>query len=281
MLLKNFKMQFCALNLYFPLLLCVLLVTVRVSANICSGTIMLIKRFRAVLLLALMAVTNCYANSQDYICHPLPENHLSQYIVGYGSLMETKSKNNTDPTSGANRPVIVDNYQRGWLARESSIKLSTTYLAVIENSKARLNAVIFRLASPDLIKKYDQREINYCRALVPDSFIHPLNNQPLPKGQYWIYKRRPEFVAKPSARYPIVESYVDVFLSGCLEVEKKFHLKSFTEECINTTTDWSPYWVNDRIYPRRPFVFQPNALTIDKVLSTLKPEMFNKIKIEH
>jgi len=242
---------------------------------------MLISRLSALLLLMLAVATKSYADSTDCICHPTPEDQQPQYIVGYGSLMETTSKNNTDHTSGENRPVMIDNYQRGWFAKGLSVGLSTTYLGIIKQPNAHFNGTIFRLATPNTIKNYDKREKYYCRALVPAASIHPLDHHPLPKGQFWIYETKPEFIAKPSGKYPIIESYVDIFLSGCLEIEKKFHLNDFTAECIKTTTDWSPHWVNDRVYPRRPFVFEPNAPRIDALLSEIKPEAFRQIKIEN
>ena len=33
-----------------------------------------------------------------------------------------------------------------------------------------------------------------------------------------------------------------------------------------TTTGWNANWVNDRIYPRRPFIYAPGASAIDKIL---------------
>jgi hypothetical protein len=41
---------------------------------------------------------------------------------------------------------------------------------------------------------------------------------------------------------------------------------SFTQEFIRTTSGWNANWVNDRLYPRRPFIYAPNASAIDKGL---------------
>ena len=46
------------------------------------------------------------------------------------------------------------------------------------------------------------------------------------------------------------------------------------------TTGWSEHWVNDRIYPRRPFVHQPRAGEIDRLLSASLPELFGRIRLE-
>jgi hypothetical protein len=49
---------------------------------------------------------------------------------------------------------------------------------------------------------------------------------------------------------------------------------------VLTTQGWSTHWVNDRIYPRRPFMYQPSAGEIDQRLNTLLPEIVDAIKIE-
>jgi len=42
--------------------------------------------------------------------------------------------------------------------------------------------------------------------------------------------------------------------------------KGFTQDFIRTTSGWNAHWVNDRIYPRRPFIYVPNSSAIDKAL---------------
>lgn len=212
-------------------------------------------------------------------CHPQANPNLSQYIIGYGSLIETASKKATDKTSGENKPVLIDHYQRGWFAKGLSIGLSTTYLGVIKKANAHFNGTLFKLASVNSLKNYDRREKYYCRLLVKSADIHLLIDQKLPLGQYWIYALKPELMAAPSARYPIVQSYVDIFLAGCLEIEEKYHLKNFAAACVNTTGDWSLHWVNDRIYPRRPSVYQAKALAIDALLQQQIPRLFHQIQL--
>jgi hypothetical protein len=38
--------------------------------------------------------------------------------------------------------------------------------------------------------------------------------------------------------------------------------------------------VNDRVYPRRPFVFQPRARQIDELLERELPRYFRQIRLE-
>jgi Gamma-glutamyl cyclotransferase, AIG2-like len=217
--------------------------------------------------------------SDDCLCHPSINLNRPQFIIAYGSLMEGNSKKATDNRSGENKPAWVEGYQRGWFSKGLSDGLSTTYLGVIKSKHAHFNGTLFSLpSSANAFKNYDAREKYYCRALVSPRAIHLLTGKKLPQGQFWIYELKPEFLSPPSTHYPIVQSYVDIFLAGCLEIEEKYHLRNFTAACVNTTSDWSPYWVNDRIYPRRPTVYQPRALIIDALLQQQIPTFFQQIK---
>jgi hypothetical protein len=141
--------------------------------------------------------------------------------------------------------------------------------------------VVYRVDDPEL-QATDRRESSYCRRSVALSNIRTLEHGSfeMQDGQAWIYISKPQTVARPNARYPIVQSYVDIFVSGCLEQEQRFELKGFAQQCLTTTRDWSEHWVNDRVYPRRPFIYQPKARQIDTLLSEQLPQYFSRIRIE-
>jgi gamma-glutamylcyclotransferase (GGCT)/AIG2-like uncharacterized protein YtfP len=207
-------------------------------------------------------------------CHPPINPSKPQYMIGYGSLLETQSRTRTAIT-GSGQPIHLNHYQRGWFARSEGIGAGTTYLGVRPKKNASFNGAIYAVKQ-SILQKFDQREINSCRVEVSKDWIHPFINA-LPEGQFWIYVTKPKDIAKPNKRYPIVQSYVDIFLSGCLELEAS--KKNFATQCILTTQDWSTHWVNDRIYPRRPHIFQPNATSIDTLLAKNIPDYFNQIKL--
>ncbi len=214
-------------------------------------------------------------------CHPSPNPKLTQYIIGYGSLMQTESKNQTYPNTGRITPIILSGFKRGWFARGTPIGFSTTFLGVVEDMKSQLNAVIFKVPSAAAVTHYDEREKVYCRIPVSSDAIEILNHKPKPQGQVWMYiSQMGSSAVNASNHYPIVQSYVDIFLSGCLDIENQYHLKNFANNCIDSTSGWSKYWVNDRIYPRRPFVYQPKAEQIDELLERNLPHYFHSIKIE-
>ena len=97
-----------------------------------------------------------FAKPNDH-CHPQANANLPQYIIGYGSLIETASKKATDETSGDNKPVLIDNYQRGWFAEGLSSGFSTTYLGVIKKANAHFNGTLFKLASVNSLKNYKKK----------------------------------------------------------------------------------------------------------------------------
>jgi hypothetical protein len=221
------------------------------------------------------------ANPPPADCHPAPDPSRPQFVVGYGSLMEDGSRARTAPRAGAAHPVEVTGYERGWFARGSPIGFSTTFLGVRPSDHASMNAVAYEVDAIELAAT-DRRESSYCRAPVDASAMRILDPSFAlpPRAQAWIYALDARSVRPPDMRFPIVQSYVDLFLGGCLEQEERFGLAGFARECIATTAGWSRHWVNDRIHPRRPFVFQPRAGRIDRLLSDALPDEFAAIRIE-
>src|ERR1700733_8259335 len=79
------------------------------------------------------ALLSCSAqsfNTKYNDCHPQINESLNQYIVGYGSLIQTQSKKKTYPETGENVPVIVYGFERNWNTR--GFKNQTTYLGIIQ-----------------------------------------------------------------------------------------------------------------------------------------------------
>ena len=91
--------------------------------------------------LVALAATPLWASEE--ICFPKIETENPQYIVGYGSLMETASKLRSSPTAGLSRPVRITGYQRAWNTRGDEIGFSTTYLGVVQDAEAEMVAAIY------------------------------------------------------------------------------------------------------------------------------------------
>jgi hypothetical protein len=214
-------------------------------------------------------------------CGVAAEPGRTQFIIGYGSLMQDDSRKRTAPQAGPAHPVEVKGFRRAWVQHVQTGSFGITFLGLRPDEKANLNAVIYQVDQDELAAT-DKRESSYCRARVPATDIKSLEADfvPAADAQTWIYVSRAEGVALPDAKFPIVQSYVDIFVGGCLEQGQRFGLPDFARQCLATTDGWSEHWVNDRIYPRRPFIYQPKAGQIDKLLAGQLPAYFSQIKIE-
>lgn len=217
---------------------------------------------------------------EDSQCHPKFHADKQQFIIGYGSLMNKSSKQETYSHAGKSLPIIVKGFRRGWFASGPNVPFSITYLGAEVDAKSAFNAIMFALPNPRALQKYDNREDTYCRIKVPSESIVSLSNKNIPIGEYWIYVTPKQKHKLPSKQYPLIQSYVDLFLSGCFEIQEKYHLPNFAQECISTTSGWSKYWVNDRPYPRRAFDGHPNIKKIDTLISQQLPTNFMHIKLE-
>ena len=213
-------------------------------------------------------------------CHPAPDHDQPQYTLVYGSLMETESKDRTVKDAGPNLPVRVTGFRRGWIDPGTDPGPQPVYLGVRPDADASMNAVIYRLDDPRDIDRTDAREYIYCRSLVPPAQLEMLGGQTRPNGQVWLYVTPESHVGAATPDTPIVQSYVDIFVNGCLELQDRYGLDGFARECIDSTAGWSAHWVNDRIYPRRPFIYRKNAVRIDRLLQAALPEIFPQIRIE-
>ncbi|HEU4678720.1 MAG TPA: gamma-glutamylcyclotransferase family protein [Terrimicrobiaceae bacterium] len=217
------------------------------------------------------------ATSTDEVATPA----RPQYIFGYGSLMQRESRMKTWAGAEFASPVIVKGVSRGWFDQTGGPSWSPTYLGAVLEKDAICNGVIFPV-SPESLSAYNQREVGYEPARIDASQISTLDGSPTPEGDVWFYGNKEKKL--PSSDHPIVQSYVDVCLDGCLEIEALYPLArqgNFAEQFIKTTSDWQPPWINDRIYPWRPFVYVPRAAQIDALIQeVLGAEMFAKITLK-
>ena len=218
---------------------------------------------------------------QNIACNSPATPGVPQFVIGYRSLMQDESRKRTTPEAGAAYPVRVSGFRRGWFARGPGDGFETTYLGATPDSSRSINAVLYQIRDAADLAAIDAREAIYCRARVDDrqyQFLAP--ETPPVIGEVWIYVSLQGALRAADANFPVVQSYVDVFLSGCIEQEARFHLSGFASQCIASTTDWSTHWVNDRIYPRRPHLYQPKARQIDKLIHDELPSYFRVIRLD-
>jgi hypothetical protein len=272
--MNSFVIFFCALGLFTT---CSAL-SPRITSRITPKSLSLVER-----------ISTAAAATPDANCYPTPQDGKTQYIIGYGTLMKESYRVSPNPFSQDVLPIRVTGYSRGWNLRGAKVGFSTTYMGATRDRSGNFNGILIPLQfngkASKVIEKYDQSEAtSYCREKLSISnleFLTEGRRAPgLENAEVWIYVTRPEYLAEPSKKFPLIQSYVDTFLTGCLEIEQKARLSGYTETCIKTTTGWSSHWVNDRIFPRKPFLDLKEAPKIDELLNKVIPKEFNRIVIE-
>jgi hypothetical protein len=237
-----------------------------------------LKRF-----VALCAVLACFApaSAKDRWGEKLP-GQPTNFIFGYGSLINSASRNSTAGAPVPALPVRISaafGYFRTWNDRSPS---GFTALGVRRagpgETGSTINGVLYPVEGNDMAK-YDLREKGYARVEVPREDIEALSWRRLPEsGAIWVYAPvgpdgQPGVgLPPPDAQYPLLESYVDVVVEGGLE-----YGEDFARELLETTDGWSDYWLNDRELARRPWVHDPQSAEVDALLAAA-PEAAAKLK---
>jgi hypothetical protein len=221
----------------------------------------------AIALILVCAGSAAYADGTDWWGSRLA-NMPSQFIFGYGSLIQTASRN---ATAGAYVPAIpvrisaAFGYVRTWNDRSPS---GFTALGLRKagpgETATTINGVLYPVAGDDMAK-FDGREAGYARVEVPHAEIEAVSWQSIPQqGHIWVYV--PIQGLQPDAAFPMLESYIDIVVEGGLE-----YGADFARELIETTAGWSQYWLNDRELARRPWVHDAEAAAVDQMLASINP----------
>lgn len=236
------------------------------------------------------------------------------YIFGYGSLICQHSRSRTTARPVLATPVLVQGLQRVWSVRvpgfcAMGVQLSTTTTTNDGNNNnagksshhdsTECLGVLVPIHSADDLARLDERELGYQREPIALENVHPVpfledhhysdpGHAPFLEGkrqqtagkepniQIWVYV--PELHELPDADSPIVQSYVDTILRGCLDYSEEFAV-SFLE----TTQGWKQHcYVDDRhrpIYPRGdPEWSNRHAHRLDALLQQYRPEHFQHRK---
>jgi hypothetical protein len=215
------------------------------------------------------------------VADPPPES-LPKFIFGYGSLIQIESRTRTVPSAFAAAPAFVKGITRGWYYQADSPSLNPTYLGAVDEAGATTNGVIYPVTDSEF-EATKLREADYLPTKIDQSAITMLDGSLAPpKGEIWYFASKTKKTA--TLEHPIVQSYVDICVDGCLEIEAMYPLAEqagFAEQFIRTCTDWKTPWMNDRIYPWRPFIYMPRASKIDALLrKVLGDDLFNKITVK-
>ncbi len=213
------------------------------------------------------------ANFRPRRPHGIDQTQRPIYVFGYGSLIERASRTATSPQAQVAFPVLVTGVRRGWFDQIAGARgLTPTYLGAVQDGSARTNGVVYAVSEAEL-QQYKERETGYRVVPLNASQFEFLDGRTDPPDAdfYFFETTAPQ---PPNAQHPIVQSYVDIVMTGALEQEANYPLAKqtyFTEFLVHQTTDWSPHWINDRVHPYRPFVTVPDAYEIDGILSAAFP----------
>lgn len=159
------------------------------------------------------------------------------YIFGYGSLINTSSRQLTGQTGNA-IPAIVHGLVRHWSKIDDSYVLSPL---IVKQGEGQVNGVLLEV-DDQALAEFDRRERGYHRIeLRPDQVA---SQQTLIQGvPIWVYVKND--IEAPCHNSPIVQTYVDTVIAGCLEVSE-----SFAAHFVEHTQGWQHPLENDRHQPK-------------------------------
>lgn len=159
------------------------------------------------------------------------------YIFGYGSLINHASRLLTGQAKEA-QPVTVHGLQRYWGKVDSTYHISPLVAAPGDGV---CNGVLVKVDEKSL-QLFDHREKGYRRIELDPTQLEGL--QPI-EGHLpvWVYTKADH--EPPCHIQPIMQTYVDTVLAGCLSISS-----SFAKTFVDTTQGWHHPLENDRHEPK-------------------------------
>ena len=210
------------------------------------------------------------------------------YLFGFGSIINSSTHapwlEKSDDQKVETLPGAVATlkgsfgYARHWNFR-STTGFTALGLEEISNNNIGdghnrgVNGVVFRIKR-SMIPAFDRREVGYKRVSVSLEFLefHPVQpetckeqmdfKQISSQDRIWIYVPLPGLCCHADENHPLLQSYVDTVLQGCLDWGEE----AMAEEFVLSTGGWSPFFLNDTPSSRRPWLFRKEYNTIDRLL---------------
>ncbi|MBU2863025.1 gamma-glutamylcyclotransferase family protein [Reinekea marina] len=192
------------------------------------------------------------------------------YIFGYGSLICQDSRSRTGTSSKA-YAIEVKGISRNWSVHTPD--WPATAVSVTQKQSSHCTGVYFEVDEANL-KQFDRREQGYNRVQIPWESVAPSCTQPLPEsGNLWVYVGKNNNVT-PLPERPIMQSYLDVILNGCLDFSEHFAARF-----LQLTGHWQ-HLIDDRSNPQyvRPLNSTHRLELIDKLIAENQPELWTERK---
>mmetsp|Transcript_9789 Transcript_9789/g.19862 ORF Transcript_9789/g.19862 Transcript_9789/m.19862 type:complete len:1268 (+) Transcript_9789:132-3935(+) len=229
-----------------------------------------------------------------------PPSSSYDYVFGFGSIMNTSThavwKTTSSPStessssSSSSLPGVIATiskefgYRRQWSFRSSTgftalgVGRSNSSSSNNSSEGSDINGVIFQVPTNDM-PDFDRREVGYTKIRVPLEYVTIMDNHHhsehasssyheqanfafTPNDNIWLYVPLPNYIHYADETHPLLQSYVDTVLQGCLE----WGGPTMAEQFILTTGGWSEYFLNDTPSSRRPWLFRKEYNTIDELL---------------
>ena len=233
----------------------------------------------AVLSLSVLGATTVGQSWAEESCFPTINKSEPQYIIAFGSLMQSAAREKKLNKAEVEFPVWVRGYERGWFARDTIRAVQKTALAVKPEPGKKFNGLLLQSSSSQ-IASIDRGDAIMCREKIDSRKLQAMTSAKLPeRGQFWIYTARKANIKKPAGQFPMLQSEVDVFLTGCIEQAKAFNLSEFSSQCVKSTSGWSLHWNNDRDRPSGKLVTAKRP-EIDQLLEQVEGNLFDRIRQE-
>ena len=162
-------------------------------------------------------------------------------------------------------------YRRQWNFRSDTGFTALGVSRAKEGESCDVNGVLFRIPSSEM-ENFDRREAGYERIAIPLEMMvfHPELRGTHSQTQFhitnsdrlWIYIPLASKTMYADENHPLLQSYVDTVLRGCLE----WGGVDMAEKFILTTAGWAAYFLNDTPSSRRPWLFRKEYNIIDELL---------------
>ena len=159
-------------------------------------------------------------------------------------------------------------YKREWNFRSTTGFTALGVILAADGDEATdITGVLYRVPRGEM-PNFDRREVGYKRVEVTIEYLefdsdHKSKFSLGSNDQIWLYVPLPSQTMYADENHPLLQSYVDTVLQGCLE----WGGEQMAEEFILTTGGWSCYYLNDTPSSRRPWLFRKQYATIDQLLS--------------
>lgn len=201
----------------------------------------------------------------------LSDIHEPHIVVGYGSLMNTDSRQRFSAIPHDGIPVELKGFTRAWVTRSEDER--QTYVGAMPDHSARLNAQLLpSLMDPSLARR--ERDYQFVSVSVADlqfDIDRDAEAMLLPwleRRSLWVCETLLQQPADDD--FPVSQTYIDTCLAGCIEHAGEQEAVRF----IQTTQLWDHPRTHDRaspVYPRAGRVSAEMHARIDQIMADHLP----------